>query len=259
MPRRDDIHRILVLGSGPIVIGQACEFDYSGTQALKALARGGLRGRPAQLESRHDHDGSRSSPTGRTSSRCTPSPRRAVWPASAPTRCSPRWGARRRLNLAIAAAAPGASWSSTACELIGAPSRPSSKAEDREQFKAAMQGIGLDVAAAGYVRSSDEARVALGEHRVPGHHPPVLHHGRLGRRQWPTTGRSSTSGSAFALAESLDGEVLVEESVLGWKEFELEVMRDGRGQLRRHLLASRTSTPWASTPATASPWPRRRP
>ena len=142
MPRRDDIKKILLIGSGPIVIGQACEFDYSGTQGAKALRAGGLRGRPRQLEPGDDHDRSGVRATGPTSSRSTPDVLEAIIERERPDALLPTLGGQTALNLALALHESGV-LEKYGVELIGASVEAIRKAEDRALFKEAMAKIGL--------------------------------------------------------------------------------------------------------------------
>jgi carbamoyl-phosphate synthase large subunit len=225
MPRRDDIRRICVLGSGPIVIGQACEFDYSGTQAIKALRADGyevvlVNSNPATIMTDPDlADRTYIEPL-------TPEFLERVLAAEQPDAILPTVGGQTALNLAIEAGKRGI-LDKHGVQLIGASLPAIEKAEDRDQFKLAMLKIGLDVPRSVYCHSLAEAKAAL---EVVGF-PAII------RASFTLGG----SGAAVcynrdefealvehALAESMRGECLVEESVLGWKEYELEVMRDTR-------------------------------
>ncbi|MDC0719365.1 carbamoyl-phosphate synthase large subunit [Nannocystis bainbridge] len=225
MPRRTDLRRIVVLGSGPIVIGQACEFDYSGTQATKALREEGyevvlINSNPATIMTDPDlADRTYVEPL-------TPEFLERVLKAERPQAVLPTVGGQTALNLAIEAGKRGI-LAKYDVELIGADLDAIERAEDRDKFKASMKKIGLDVPRSFYCHSVAEAWAALEQ---------------LG---FPTIIRASFtlggSGAAIsynreefeahvqhALAESMRGEILVEESVLGWKEYELEVMRDAK-------------------------------
>ncbi len=225
MPRRDDIRRICVLGSGPIVIGQACEFDYSGTQAVKALRADGyevvlVNSNPATIMTDPDlADRTYIEPL-------TPEFLDRVLAAEKPDAILPTVGGQTALNLALEAGRLGI-LERRGVQLIGANLPAIEKAEDRDKFKAAMLKIGLDVPRSVYCHSLAEARAALEQIGFPA----II-------RASFTLGGSGAAVSynrdefeaqvEHALAESLRHEVLVEESVLGWKEYELEVMRDTR-------------------------------
>jgi len=223
MPRRRDLHRILVIGSGPIVIGQACEFDYSGTQAVKALKAEGfeivlVNSNPATIMTDPElADRTYVEPL-------TPEYVEAVIAREKPDALLPTVGGQTALNLALALVQNGA-LARHGVQLIGASAEAIRIAESREEFKRAMQRIHLDVPVSEQV-SSAEAALAFAE-RIG--YPVVL-------RPSFTLGGSG-GGIAYNAEEcetivrrgldlSPTHEVLVEESLLGWKEFELEVMRD---------------------------------
>ena len=223
MPRRSDLRRICVLGSGPIVIGQACEFDYSGTQAIKALREEGyevilVNSNPATIMTDPDlADRTYVEPL-------TPEFLERILAAEKPQAILPTVGGQTALNLALEAGRQGI-LARHGVELIGANLPAIEKAEDRDQFKAAMLKIGLDVPRSVYCHSLAEARAAL-EHIG---FPAII-------RASFTLGGSGAAVSynrdefeaqvEHALSESMRHEILIEESVLGWKEYELEVMRD---------------------------------
>jgi len=223
MPRRRDLHRILVIGSGPIVIGQACEFDYSGTQAVKALKAEGfemvlVNSNPATIMTDPElADRTYVEPL-------TPEYVEAVIAREKPDALLPTVGGQTALNLALALVENGA-LARHGVQLIGASAEAIRVAESRQEFKLAMQRIHLDVPVSEQV-SSAEAALAFAE-RIG--YPVVL-------RPSFTLGGSG-GGIAYNAEEcetivrrgldlSPTHEVLVEESLLGWKEFELEVMRD---------------------------------
>ncbi|MFO0634169.1 MAG: carbamoyl-phosphate synthase large subunit [Nannocystaceae bacterium] len=224
MPRRDDLKRILVLGSGPIVIGQACEFDYSGTQAVKALVQEGyevvlLNSNPATVMTDPEI-------AARTYvAPLQPEVLEQVLAREQPQAILPTVGGQTALNLAIAAARQGI-LARHGVELIGATPEVIARAEDREQFKQAMIEIGLDVPRSHYCRSLSEARACLEDLGFPVIIRPSFTLGGSGAAV-AYNREEFESRVQFALDESMDGEVLLEESVLGWKEYELEVMRDG--------------------------------
>jgi len=224
--RRKDIRTILVLGSGPIVIGQASEFDYSGTQAVKALKAEGYRvvlvnSNPATIMTDPDQaDATYIEPL-------TPEILARIIRKERPDALLPTVGGQTGLNLAVELARRGI-LDEFGVELIGASVRSVELAEDRLEFKAAITGIGLDTPRSLLVTSLEMADRALAE--IP--FPMVL------RASYTLGGIGSgiaRSRSQFlellreGLAASPAGSVLVEESVLGWKEYELEVIRDRAG------------------------------
>jgi carbamoyl-phosphate synthase large subunit len=223
MPKRTDIRSILVIGSGPIVIGQACEFDYSGTQAVRALRREGYRvilvnSNPATIMTDPElADATYVEPL-------TPEYLARIVEKERPDAILPTVGGQTGLNLALALAERGVldKWS---VKLIGANERAMRLAEDRELFKEAMLEIGADVPRSGRARSLAEAEKVLVELGLPVVIRPSFTLGGSG-------GGAARSAEEFrhvvahGLAESPAHEVLIEESVEGWKEFELEVMRD---------------------------------
>ena len=225
MPRRTDLRSILLIGSGPIVIGQACEFDYSGTQACKALKEEGYRvilvnSNPATIMTDPEFaDCTYIEPL-------TVEVLEKIIARERPDALLPTIGGQTGLNLAIDLAEAGV-LDRYGVELIGAKLPAIKKAEDRYLFKAAMEKIGLDLPRSGYARSLPEAE----EIRQQIGLPVIIRPSR-------TLGGSG-GGIVTALAEfhalvqwGLDAspihEVLIEESIAGWKEFELEVMRDGK-------------------------------
>jgi carbamoyl-phosphate synthase large subunit len=223
MPRRQDIKRICVIGSGPIVIGQACEFDYSGTQAIKALKEEGyevilLNSNPATIMTDPEL-------ADQTFVRpLTPDDLDRVIRESKPDAILPTVGGQTALNLALEASRRGI-LDHHGIELLAAPAEVIDKAENRDLFKQAMLKIGLDVPRSHYVNSIEGARQALDEVGFPVIVRPSFTLGGTGaaiaynREEFETF-------VPRALAESLRGEALIEESVLGWKEYELEVIRD---------------------------------
>jgi carbamoyl-phosphate synthase large subunit len=251
MPKRTDIQSILIIGAGPIVIGQACEFDYSGAQACKALREEGYRvilvnSNPATIMTDPEMaDATYIEPINwKTVAR---SSRR-----SGPTRCCPPWAARPRST-------PRSTWCARrvlekyGVEMIGASREAIDMAEDRELFRDAMREIGSRRRS----RASptvEEATRHRWRDRLPGGDPPVLHPGRQRRRHrlQPRGVRGDRGARPRCLAHH---EVLIEESVIGWKEYEMEVVRDAR-TTASSSARSRTSIRWACTPATRSPWPR---
>ncbi len=223
MPRRDDLHTILLIGSGPIVIGQACEFDYSGTQACKALREDGYRvvlvnSNPATIMTDPG-----------TADRTYIEPLtwqmlEKVIEVEKPDAVLPTLGGQTALNLAMELERRGI-LAKHGVEMIGADAAAIKRGEDREIFKETMRRIGLETCRGRIVKSLAEAREVLAEIGLPAVIRPSF-----------TLGGSG-SGVAFNREEfdqkvqrGLDlspvGEVLVEESILGWKEYEMEVMRD---------------------------------
>jgi carbamoyl-phosphate synthase large subunit len=223
MPKRTDLHKVLLIGSGPIVIGQACEFDYSGTQACKALREEGLEvvlvnSNPATIMTDPEMaDRTYVEPL-------TPEFVAKIIERERPQALLPTLGGQTGLNLAVALAEEGVldRWS---VELIGAKLPAIKKAEDREQFKAAMQRIGLDLPRSTQVASVEAAREAVGRLGYPVIIRPSFTLGGAGG-SIAYNPDELDDAIRWGLQASPVGTVLVEESVIGWKEFELEVMRD---------------------------------
>ena len=225
MPKRTDIRKILLIGSGPIVIGQACEFDYSGTQACKALREEGfevvlVNSNPATIMTDPDTaDRTYVEPL-------TPEVVERIIAAERPDALLPTLGGQTGLNLAVALAERG-TLERYGVELIGAKLDAIRKAEDRELFKAAMERIGLALPRSGYARSIGEAREVVREVGYPAIiRPSFTLGGTGGSVAWNPD--ELEEAIRWGLQQSPVGRVLVEESVIGWKEFELEVMRDLR-------------------------------
>jgi carbamoyl-phosphate synthase large subunit len=223
MPRRTDLKRVLIIGSGPIVIGQACEFDYSGSQACKALRSEGLEvilvnSNPATIMTDPElADRTYVEPL-------TPEVLAAIIERERPDALLPTVGGQTALNLAVDLAAAG-TLDKFNVELIGASIQAIKVAEDRQLFKDAMREIGLDVPQSGVARSPSEAIELAKTLGFPLVIRPSFTLGGVG------------GGIAYNIEEFRDlaergielspvHEILVEESVIGWKEFELEVMRD---------------------------------
>jgi carbamoyl-phosphate synthase large subunit len=223
MPRRTDLKRVLVIGSGPIVIGQACEFDYSGSQACKALRAEGLEvvlvnSNPATIMTDPElADRTYVEPL-------TVEFLEAVIARERPDAILPTVGGQTALNLAVDLADAGV-LEKYNVQLIGASIHAIKVAEDRQLFKDAMRSIGLDVPQSGLARSSNEAMDLARTLGFPLVIRPSFTLGGVG------------GGIAYNIEEFRDlaerglelspvHEVLIEESVIGWKEFELEVMRD---------------------------------
>jgi carbamoyl-phosphate synthase large subunit len=223
VPRRTDIRTILLIGSGPIVIGQACEFDYSGTQAVKALREEGfevvlVNSNPATIMTDPEMaDRTYVEPL-------VPEILEAIIARERPQALLPTLGGQTGLNLAVTLAERGI-LDRFGVELIGAKLEAIRKAEDRELFKAAILRIGLALPRSGYARSVEEAREVV---RAIGY-PAILRPsftlgGTGGAIAWNPD--ELEGAIRWGLQQSPVGRVLVEESVIGWKEFELEVMRD---------------------------------
>jgi carbamoyl-phosphate synthase large subunit len=227
MPRRDDIHTILVLGAGPIVIGQAAEFDYSGTQAVKALKAEGYRvvlvnSNPATIMT----DASLADAT--YVEPLTPDLVEAVIVKEKPDALLPTVGGQTALNLAVALAEAG-TLDKHGVRLIGASLEAMRLAEDRKRFQKAMLEAGLEMPHGDVASSVEQAReIAARIGRYPLLVRPSFTLGGSGGGV-VYSAEELEAKVAWGVRESPTGEVLVEESVLGWKEFELEVMRDGAG------------------------------
>ena len=223
MSKRTDLSSILVIGSGPIVIGQACEFDYSGTQACRVLRREGYRvtlvnSNPATIMTDPEFaDRTYLEPL-------TPDSVLAVIERERPDALLPTIGGQTGLNVSVALAESG-DLDRLGVELIGASLETIHRAEDRSGFKEAMTKAGLDVPRAGIAHTLEEALQLGHQLGFPVIVRPSFTLGGGG------SGFASSHGELEALARrSLEAspvsEVLVEESIAGWKEFELEVMRD---------------------------------
>jgi carbamoyl-phosphate synthase large subunit len=225
MPRRDDLDSVLIIGSGPIVIGQACEFDYSGTQALKALKEEGLRvvlinSNPATIMTDPElADATYVEPL-------TVDVLDRVLAKEKPKAVLPTLGGQTGLNLALAAHHAGV-LAKHGAVLIGATVKSIEMAEDRELFKQAMARIGLASPRSRIVGSVDEARACVDEIGFPAILRPSFTLGGSGGGIAYNM-RELDRMVQFAIDQSPVHQVLLEESVLGWKEFELEVMRDAK-------------------------------
>jgi carbamoyl-phosphate synthase large subunit len=225
MPRRDDLHKLLVIGSGPIIIGQACEFDYSGTQAVKVLREEGyevvlVNSNPATIMTDPEFaDATYVEPI-------TPDVVRAIIAKERPDALLPTLGGQTALNVTMALAEMGV-FEEFDVELIGAGLDAIESAEDRGRFKEIMDGIGIETARARYVHSMEEALEAVTEIGYPTMIRPsyILGGGGTGIAFDEAQFKEIVGAGVDA---SPVGEVLIEESILGWKEFELEVMRDAK-------------------------------
>ncbi len=223
MPKRSDIKKILIIGSGPIVIGQACEFDYSGTQACKALMEEGyevmlVNSNPATIMTDPEM-------AHRTYIEpITPEIVSKVIERERPNAVLPTLGGQTGLNTAVQIAESGL-FDTLGVELIGASIPVIQKAEDREQFRDAMSHIGLRVPENGIVRDMDQARDVA--ERIG--YPIIIRSSFTmgGAGSGVAYNREEMEAIASAgLEASLITEIIMEESLIGWKEYELEVMRD---------------------------------
>src|SRR5688572_16923535 len=223
MPRRDDLSSVLVIGSGPIVIGQACEFDYSGTQACRVLREEGYRvilanSNPATIMTDPDF-------AHRTYVEpLAPDVLAAIIERERPDALLPTLGGQTVLNLAVALDEQGVLKANNV-ELIGASIEAIQTAEDREKFKAAMTDIGLDVPSSGFAYDMDEAMEVGAQIGYPLIIRPSFILGGAGTGIAHDT-ESLRRLAATGLAASPISEILIERSIAGWKEYELEVMRD---------------------------------
>ncbi|MGA6971883.1 MAG: carbamoyl-phosphate synthase large subunit, partial [Candidatus Binatus sp.] len=223
MPLRKDLKSVLLIGSGPIVIGQACEFDYSGTQAVKALREEGLRlilvnSNPATIMTDPElADRTYVEPM-------TVAVLTKIIERERPDALLPTVGGQTALNLAIELAEAGV-LDRYNCELIGAKLDAIKKAEDRELFKNAMVKIGLEVPRSAIAHSIADAERVVEELGIPVIIRPSRTLGGTGGSIARELG-DYRAKVAYGLEQSPNHEVLIEQSVEGWKEFELEVMRD---------------------------------
>jgi carbamoyl-phosphate synthase large subunit len=223
VPKRTDIRKILLIGSGPIIIGQACEFDYSGTQACKALKEEGytvvlVNSNPATIMTDTDFaDRTYIEPI-------TPEMVAKIIERERPDALLPTIGGQTGLNIAVSLHEMG-TLQKYGVELIGANFDAILKAEDRDRFRKAMEKLGLVVPRSGYIRSLDEAFEVIPKIGFPAIIRPSFTLGGTGagiaynKEEYENAVR-------WALDASPKRTVLIEQSVIGWKEFELEVMRD---------------------------------
>ncbi|MEO1330491.1 MAG: carbamoyl-phosphate synthase large subunit [Pseudomonadota bacterium] len=229
MPRRDDLHTILIIGAGPIVIGQACEFDYSGAQAVKALKEEGYRvvlvnSNPATIMTDPElADATYIEPI-------TPEVVEKIIEREAPNAQGggfallPTMGGQTALNTAMALSDSGA-LDRLGVEMIGANKAAIERAEDREKFRVAMAEIGLENPRAAIANTIDQALGALEEIGLPAIIRPAFTLGGTGggvaynREDYERICRSGLDASPVS-------QILIDESLLGWKEFEMEVVRD---------------------------------
>src|SRR5664279_4928477 len=223
MPKRTDLESILIIGAGPIVIGQACEFDYSGTQACKALKEEGYRivlvnSNPATIMTDPElADATYIEPI-------TPEVVAKIIEKERPDALLPTMGGQTALNTALSLRKMGV-LDKFSVEMIGATAEAIDKAEDRELFRNAMTKIGLETPRSHQIKTLAQALNALDEIGLPAIIRPSFTMGGTG------------GGIAYNKEEFIDivergidasptSEVLIEESVLGWKEYEMEVVRD---------------------------------
>jgi carbamoyl-phosphate synthase large subunit len=223
VPKRTDLKKIMLIGSGPIIIGQACEFDYSGTQACKALKEEGytvvlVNSNPATIMTDTDFaDRTYIEPI-------TPEIVGKIIERERPDALLPTIGGQTGLNIAVSLHEMGI-LQKYGVELIGANFEAIQKAEDRNRFREAMEKLGLVVPRSGYIRSLEEALEVIPSVGYPAIIRPSFTLGGTGagiaynREEYE-------EGIRWALDASPKRTVLVEQSVIGWKEFELEVMRD---------------------------------
>ncbi|MFM9853605.1 MAG: carbamoyl-phosphate synthase large subunit [Sphingomonadaceae bacterium] len=229
MPKRTDIHSILIIGAGPIIIGQACEFDYSGTQAVKALKEEGYRiilvnSNPATIMTDPDlADATYIEPITPEIVAKIIAAERAQFPDEVMA-LLPTMGGQTALNTALALFNDG-TLAKYGVEMIGADAEAIDKAEDRIKFRDAMTKIGLESARSGIAHSFDESLAVLERTGLPSIIRPSFTMGGTGggiaynREEFEAIVRSGLDASPTT-------EVLIEESLLGWKEYEMEVVRD---------------------------------
>ena len=238
MPKRTDISTILIIGAGPIIIGQACEFDYSGTQACKTLRAEGYRivlinSNPATIMTDPDMaDRTYIEPiTPEIVEKIIAKERYAIPGGFA---LLPTMGGQTALNCALVLRKMGV-LERYDVEMIGATAEAIDKAEDRERFREAMTRIGLKTPRSHQVKTLSQALTAVADIGLPAIIRPSFTMGGTGG------GIAYTRSELIEIVErgidaSPTDEVLIEESVLGWKEFEMEVVRDKPRQLHHHLL-----------------------
>lgn len=225
MPKRTDIKKILIIGAGPIIISQACEFDYSGTQACKALREEGyevvlVNSNPATIMTDPEMaDRTYIEPV-------TPEMVAAIIEKERPCALLPTMGGQTGLNTAIEVAKAGV-LKKFGVEMIGASIEAINKAEDRDLFRSAMNKIGLRIPESGIATNMEEARIIASEIGFPIIiRPSFTLGGTGGGIAYNPEDLEKYAGAG--LDASLIGQIMLEESVLGWKEYELEVMRDNK-------------------------------
>jgi carbamoyl-phosphate synthase large subunit len=223
VPKRTDLKKIMIVGAGPIVIGQACEFDYSGTQACKALREEGyevvlVNSNPATIMTDPEMaDRTYIEPI-------VPAVVERIIAVERPDALLPTLGGQTGLNVGLALAESGA-LDRLGCQLIGASAEAIRRAEDRELFKRCMEEIGLESARSGLAHSLDEARRIRDEVGLPCVLRPSFTLGGSGGGIAYNRDEFDRM-VAYGLELSPVHSILVEESVIGWKEYEMEVMRD---------------------------------
>jgi carbamoyl-phosphate synthase large subunit len=223
VPKRSDIASILIIGTGPIIIGQACEFDYSGTQACKALREEGFRvilvnSNPATIMTDPEMaDATYIEPI------TVPMVEKII-EAERPDALLPTLGGQTGLNIAIQLADKGI-LERFGVRMIGADREAIRKAEDRKLFKDAMKSIGLEVPRSGLAHTLEESRQVAREIGFPLIVRPSFTLGGTGGGVCPDTEHFEALASR-GLRASMISEILIEESIVGWKEYELELMRD---------------------------------
>ena len=225
MPKRTDIKKILIIGSGPIIISQACEFDYSGTQACKAIKEEGYKvvlvnSNPATIMTDPEiADATYIEPI-------TPEIVEKIIERERPDALLPTLGGQTGLNTAMKLAEKGV-LDKYGVKMIGADRQAIKKAEDRKEFKKAMQRIGLDLPKSALARNMKEAKKALAKIGLPLIIRPSFTLGGTGGGI-ATTEKEFEQIADLGMKNSMVNEILIEESVVGWKEYELEVMRDSK-------------------------------
>ncbi len=228
MPRRDDIHKVLIIGSGPIVIGQACEFDYSGTQACKALRALGyqtvlVNSNPATIMTDPAMaDATYIEPLN------VPTLRKII-EKERPDALLPNLGGQSGLNLSSQLAKAGI-LDEFGVKIIGVDIDAIERGEDRQTFKQTMNQLGIEMPASELAYSVEEAEAIAGRLGYPVVIRPAYTMGGTGGGLVYNVEELQTI-AARGLAASLVGQVLIEESVLGWEELELEVVRDAKNQI----------------------------
>ncbi|NLB55116.1 MAG: ATP-grasp domain-containing protein, partial [Lentisphaerae bacterium] len=227
MPKRTDINKIMIIGSGPIVIGQACEFDYSGTQACKALKDLGytvvlVNSNPATIMTDPDTaDITYIEPL-------TPDSLTAIIKKERPDALLPNLGGQSALNLSSKLAELGI-LDRYGVKLLGVNLEAIKRGEDRLEFKQIMKRIGVDTPRSAIATSVEEAEEIAARIGMPLVIRPAYTLGGTGGGLVYNLDELK-SFAARGLAASLVGQILVEESVLGWEELELEIVRDSKGQ-----------------------------
>ena len=223
MPKRNDIHKILIIGAGPIIIGQACEFDYSGTQACKALREEGyhvilVNSNPATIMTDPEMaDRTYIEPV-------TPETVAKIIALERPDALLPTLGGQTGLNTAVKVAEMGV-LEQYGVELIGASLKAIQMAEARDQFRQAMERIGLRIPQSGFATTMEEARAIAFEIGFPLIiRPSYTLGGTGGGVAYNPEDLEVVAKSG--LEASMIHQIMLEQSVLGWKEYELEVMRD---------------------------------